>query len=219
MRLFITEFIGTFFLVLVIGLTVLDQTPFAPVAIGVILMVMVYMGGHVSGAHYNPAVSIGMVLRGKLDVPTAGLYIAAQVAGGIAAALLAYGFMGEAFMPAPGSDVSTVQALGVEVVFTFALMLVILHVATAPATAGNQYFGLAIGFTVLAIAFAGGGISGGAYNPAVGLGPAVAMLLVGEAAIGHVWLYLVGPILGAVLAVGCYRLQVAPDEEPEKAMA
>ncbi len=91
--------------------------------------------------------------------------------------------------------------------FTFALVLVILNVATAKATEGNHYFGLAIGFTIMAGAFAVGGISGGAFNPAVGTGPIIFQALFGGGSLSDLWLYWAGPLLGSVLAVVAFMLQ------------
>jgi len=195
MKKYVIELIGTFFLVLVIGLTG------NPIAIGSVLMVMVYMGGHISGAHYNPAVTLAVLMRGKIDGREAGMYIIFQVLGAIIAALMVNVLAGHTFAPAPGEGVTALNALLVEIIFTFALASVVLNVATTKAAAGNSYFGLAIGFTVLAAAFAGGGISGGAYNPAVGLGPCLIDTLVGgHDSLAHVWIYLVGPLAGGGLA-------------------
>ncbi len=206
-RKLLTETIGTFFLVLTIGLTVTAGLPLAPLAIGAALMVMVYMGGAVSGAHYNPAVTTAVLLRGRIAGGEAAAYMAAQVAGATLAALAVYGIVGQTFMPAPAPTASVAAALVVEVLFTFALALVVLNVATARATDGNSYFGLAIGLTVMAGAFAGGPVSGGAFNPAVGLGPAIVSAAFGGGAVGHVWLYLAGPIVGGALAAFVFRVQ------------
>lgn len=200
-----TEFIGTFFLVFVIGLCVTQNVALAPVAIGIALMVSVYMGGHVSGAHYNPAVSLAVFLRGKLEAPALGAYIGTQVAAATIAALAVRGITGLTFMPAP--TIPTSAAIVVEALFTFLLALVVLNVATAKATAGNSYYGAAIGCTVLTAAFAGGGLSGGAFNPAVGLGPAIAQVVVGNGPPTHVWIYLVGPFLGGAAAAMVFRIQ------------
>ncbi len=194
MKKYVVELIGTFFLVLVIGLTG------NPLAIGSILMVMIYMGGHVSGAHYNPAVTLSLLLQKKIDTKDAGMYMVFQVIGSIAAALVAYVITGNTFAPGPNPSSSTLAALLIEIIFTFALVSVVLNVAVSKATAGNGYFGFAIAFTVLAAAFAGGGISGGAYNPAVGFGPCLIDTLVGgNSSLSNVWLYLVGPPIGAIL--------------------
>ena len=199
MKNYITEFIGTFFLVLAIGLTG------NPIAIGAMLMVMVYMGGHISGAHYNPAVSIAMIIRGLLSVKEAINYILSQLAGAILAALLVNWLGGAVMEIAPRNSASVLQILVVEVIFTFALVLVILNVATNPKTEGNSYYGLAIGLTIMAAAFAGGGISGGVYNPAVGIGPILVDGIMGDGnTLSNLWYYLVGPIAGAVLATYVY---------------
>lgn len=211
MKSYLTEFLGTFFLVLTIGLCVLAGTPFAPLAIGCSLMVMVYMGGHISGAHFNPAVTLAVFMRGKLPASEVGPYMASQILGAATAAVAVLIITGKTFAPAPGPEVTTAQALLVEALFTFALALVVLNVATAKSTAGNSYFGLAIGFTVLVGAFAGGGISGGAFNPAVGIGPIVVHALKGGGGWTHLWLYISGPLIGGALAAVVFRIQNAAE--------
>jgi aquaporin Z len=213
-RKLLTEVIGTFFLVLTIGLTVTAGLPLAPVAIGFALMVMVYMGGAVSGAHYNPAVTTAVWLRGKIGAVEAIEYMAAQVVGAVLAALAVYGIAGKTFMPAPAPSASPVAVLAVEVLFTFALALVVLNVATTRATEGNSYFGLAIGTTVMVGAFAGGSISGGAFNPAVGLGPALVTAAFGGGSVAHVWYYLAGPLAGGILAAAVFRVQNPEEMAP-----
>jgi aquaporin Z len=216
MNKYVTEFIGTFFLVLTIGLAVLAKIPAAPLAIGASLMVMVYMGGHISGAHYNPAISLAVWCRGKLATSDFVPYIVSQLLGAVAAAGVVQIVLGQTFAPAPGSTASTSQALLVEILYTFALALVVLNVATSPATAGNSFYGLAIGFTIVAAAFAGGPVSGGAFNPAVGTGPIIVHATMGNGSWSNLWLYWVGPLIGGALAVGVFRLQHG-DESPESA--
>lgn len=200
MKKYLVELIGTFFLVLVIGLSG------SPLAIGSILMVMIYMGGHVSGAHYNPAVTLAILLQKKIDTKDAGMYMVFQVVGSIAAALVSFFITGHTFAPSPNPSATTMAALLVEIIFTFALVSVILNVAVSKATSGNNYFGLAIGFTVLAAAFAGSGVSGGAYNPAVGFGPCLIDTLIGgNGSLSNVWLYFVGPVIGAGIASSVFN--------------
>ena len=219
MNKYLTELIGTFFLVLSIGLSVLGGTPMAPLAIGATLMVMVYMGGHVSGGHYNPAVSLAVLLRGKLQARDVVPYMIVQVLGAIAAAAVVYVVLGQTFAPAPGPTASVVGALLVEVLYTTALCLVVLHSATAPQTTGNSFYGLAIGFTVVAAAFAGGPISGGAFNPAVGIGPILFSAMFGNGSLANLWLYLVGPFVGGALAAVVYRVQQPAEATPQEALA
>ncbi|MGH7526452.1 MAG: MIP/aquaporin family protein [Gemmatimonadales bacterium] len=208
MRNYLTEFIGTFFLVLTIGLTVLDGTPFAPLAIGASLMIMVYMGGHVSGAHYNPAVSLAVLLRGKMaSTGEFAGYVISQIAGATAAALVTYLIVGRTFAPAPAAGASAVAPLLVEFLYTFALGLVVLNSAASAKTHGNSFYGLAIGFTIVVGAFAGGPLSGGAFNPAVGIGPILVNALLGGGTWAHLWLYLVGPLAGGALAAVVFGLQ------------
>jgi aquaporin Z len=208
MRNYVTEFVGTFFLVLTIGLTVLNGTPLAPLAIGSSLMIMVYMGGHVSGGHYNPAVSLAVFLRGKMASGGEMVrYWLAQIAGALVAALVVRIIVGETFAPVPGEGASTGSAMLVEFLYTFALALVVLNSAASAKTHGNSFYGLAIGFTIVVAAFAGGPISGGAFNPAVGIGPIAVHAAAGGGTWAFLWLYLVGPLLGGAAAAAVFGLQ------------
>ncbi len=207
MTKYLTEFIGTFFLVLTVNLTVMGQVAMAPLAIGASLMIMVYMGGHVSGGHYNPAVSLALTLRGKLASGEFVPYVVAQLLGAVVASLAAWVIMGQTFAPAPAPTVTIAAALLVEGLFTFALCIVVLNSACHPATKGNSFYGLAIGFTIVVAAFAGGGISGGAFNPAVGTGPILVHALLGGGSFSNLWLYLVGPFAGGFLAALVFKMQ------------
>jgi aquaporin Z len=207
MSRYVTEAIGTFFLVLTIGMVSTAGSDAAPLAIGAALMVMVYMGGHVSGAHYNPAVTIAVRMRGAIEKSEVLPYIGAQLVGAVLASVTVLVLTGSTFGPAPGADTGVAQVLLAEAIVTFALALVVLNVATAPSTKGNSYYGLAIGLTVLAGAYAIGPVSGGAFNPAVGVGPALVGAIADGDSLGNIWLYIVGPVLGGMAAVPVYRLQ------------
>ncbi|GAA4214373.1 MIP/aquaporin family protein [Microbispora amethystogenes] len=208
MRSYITEFIGTYFLVLTVGATVLTKTPLAPVAIGAILTVMVYAGGHVSGAHYNPAVTLAMLLRGRSSPADAVPYWIAQLAGGVLAALTAtYIVNPRSVQTLSPSGRELGVALLAEALFTFALAYVVLNAATSRDHPGNSFYGLAIGFTVTAGAFAVGGISGGAFNPAVAVGAASMGLL----AWSKIWVWLLADLAGGALA-GVAFLALNPKE-------
>jgi len=207
LKSYVTEFIGTFFLVFTICTTVASGTTLAPLAIGSALMIMVYMGGPISGAHYNPAVSLAVFLRGKIGGKDLGAYMVMQLLGAFVAALAAHYLTGRAVAPDPSMDISKTGAVVGEFIFTFALALVVLNVATSSKSAGNSYFGLAIGFTVMTGAFAIGGITGGAFNPAVGVGPALARYAFDGTSLSNVWIYLVGPFLGAAAAAYVFKLQ------------
>lgn len=212
MRQYLTEFIGTFFLVLTIGLTVIDGTPLAPLAIGSALMIMVYMGGHISGAHYNPAVTLAVFMRGRLEARHVAPYMGAQVLGAFAASAIVHLMLDRAFAPAPGGDGNLPAVLLAEFLFTFALALVVLNSATAKGTEGNSFYGLAIGFTVMVGAFAAGPISGGAFNPAVGLGPILWGALAADGSLTHLWIYLVAPLAGGAVAALVFKYQNPGDE-------
>lgn len=206
MTKYLTEFIGTFFLVLTITLAVITNQALAPLAIGAALLGMIYMGGHISGAHYNPAVTVAAVMRGALPSSEALPYIGAQLAGGLIAALLGNFIAGGSVPIAPGADYGVVQALLVELLYTFMLVLTILNVATAKTTEGNQYFGLAIAFVVVGGAIAGGSISGGAFNPAVGIALSVGAMLAGTGG-SSIWIYIVAPLAGGALAAVAFKAQ------------
>jgi aquaporin Z len=207
MRAYVTEFIGIYFLVLTIGLTLLGGTPFAPLVIGASLMVMVFMGGHVSGAHYNPAVSIACAIRHKLPWSEVPPYLTAQLAGALAGALTVHAILGQTFALAPATGFSAPKAVAVEALYTFALCLVVLNVATIQKTKGNSFYGLAIGFTIVVAAFAGGPLSGGAFNPAVGFGPIVVDTILGDGTLKDLWIDVVGPLIGAAGASGAFAIQ------------
>lgn len=209
---YVVEFIGAFFLVLTIGMVSIEPVAaggLAPLAIGSVLMVMVYAGGHISGAHYNPAVTLAVWMRGKMPSADVAPYMLAQVLGAVAAAFTV-NFL-KAGAPVTASEVGPFPAVLSELLFTFALCWVVLNVATARETAGNAYFGLAIGFTVLVGAFAVGGVSGGAFNPAV----AVGISLMGLASWSNIWIFLVGNFAGAALAALAFRGLSVVDAEPE----
>jgi aquaporin Z len=202
---YVTEFIGTFFLVLTIGLTATEGTPFAPLAIASALMVMVYMGGHVSGAHYNPAVTLAVMMRGRLPASQVIPYWISQLLGSLAASAVVFNVMGKTFALTPVGG--TFHSILIEFLFAFALALVVLNVATAKATEGNSFYGLAIGFTVGMGAFGGGAISGGAFNPAVATGPALMSAMVGHGGLGPLWIYWLGALLGGAAASAIFKLQ------------
>jgi aquaporin Z len=196
MRKYAVEFIGTFFLLLVIALSVLQPGAgaMAPLAIGSILMVMVYAGGYISGGHYNPAVTLGAWLRGKVPGKDLLPYWVAQFLGAIAASLVAIGIKGVSPAVAPVMNSPTLFL--VEFFFAFALVYTVLHTATSRQTEGNSYFGLAIGFTVMAGAYATGALSGAAFNPAV----AVGLTITGLSAPGYLWIYFVANLLAGAAA-------------------
>jgi len=202
MNKYITEFIGTFFLVFTIGMTVIntDIGSMAPLAIGAVLMVMVYAGGHISGAHYNPAVTLAVFIRGKMEAKDIIPYWAAQCIGAVLAALLVNNYTaGPNIVPLIHNPL---KSISVEFLFTFALVYVVLNVATSDKTSGNSYYGLAIGFIVIAGAYSVGAVSGGAFNPAVALG----ISSMGLSSFSNIWIYLVGNFAGAALAAVVFKM-------------
>ena len=219
MNKYIAEFIGTFFLVLTIGCTGIGAGSgvIAPLAIGAALMVMVFAGGHISGAHYNPAVTLGVLIRGKVKAADVVPYMIAQVAAAAVAALVVGKFLRAGINVTPIAP-KVGPALLAEFLFTFALVYVVLNAATAEGTSGNSFYGLAIGMTVMTGAFAVGDISGGAFNPAV----AVGISLLGISSWANIWIYLVANFAAAAVAAVVFNLinppmqttPIATDEPP-----
>jgi aquaporin Z len=202
MNKYIMELVGTFFLVFTIGCTVVGNGAgaLAPLAIGSALMIMVFAGGHISGAHYNPAVTLGVWLRGKCKTKDVAGYMISQIAGAVLAALaVKYLKAGAAVAPI---SLAALPALLAEFLFTFALVFVVLNVATAKGTSGNSFYGLAIGFTVMTGAFAVGNISGGVFNPAV----AVGVSMMGLSAWTNIWIYLVADFAAGAAAALAFRV-------------
>jgi aquaporin Z len=205
----ITEFIGTFFLMFAVGVAALSGSAFVPLAAGGTLMVMVYAGGHISGAHYNPAVTLAALVRRRIRPGDAAAYWIAQIAGAAAAGALARVVVNPAAVKTLQLSGHTEMAAAVvEPLITFALCYVVLNVATSKDQPSNGFFGLAIGFTVAAGAFAVGGISGGVFNPAVALGGATAGLF----AWPTIWVYLLVQ-LAAGAAAGLTFLALNPGDK------
>lgn len=208
MRRYATEFIGTFFLVFTVCAAVRTLADLAPLAIGAVLAAMVFAGGHISGGHYNPAVSLAAFVRGRLGIVDLAWYVVAQLVAGVAAAYAATYVVAaqpERFTIA-GDDV--LRAFVAELLLTFALAYVVLNAATSNNHPNNSFYGLAIGLTVLAGAVAVGGISGGAFNPAVGVGAVVASI----ASVNVLWIYLVATLIGGAAAGFVFRL-LNPDDK------
>lgn len=199
MQKYIAELIGTMFLVMSVGFT---GNPFA---IGIMLMVMIYASGHISGGHLNPAVTLGVFLRGKMESKDVAPYMVSQVVGAVVGAYVVYLLTGRTFSPTPGESVEAWKALIAEFLFTFALVTVVLNVATAKKMEGNFIYGLAIGFTVLTSAFCVGNISGGAFNPAVAMGPTLINAAFGNGTFSFLWIYLVGCFSGGAAAAYMFK--------------
>jgi len=199
---YVYEFIGTFFLVLTVGMSVLNPNSiglFAPLAIGTALAVMVYAGGHISGGHYNPAVSLAVFIRKRLTLNDLWLYWVFQLLGAVIAAWTVISLKGGVAEKALVPDI--MRALVSEFIFTFALCYVVLNVATSRETAGNSYFGWAIGFTVMVGAYAVGAISSGAFNPAVALG----ITLMNLSLWSNIWIFILANLLGGAVAAWVFN--------------
>ncbi|HEY0803535.1 MAG TPA: aquaporin [Pseudonocardiaceae bacterium] len=208
-RKYAVEAIGTFFLVFTVTTSVLSGGAFTPLAAGAVLMVMIYAGGHISGGHYNPAVTLAVLLRGRIGLGDAVGYWIAQVVAGVVAGLVGRVIVNPAAVKTLNLSGHALMAAGlVELLFTFALCYVVLNVATSKDQPGNGFFGLAIGFTVAGGAFAVGGISGGVFNPAVALGGATGGLF----AWSTLWLYLVVQLVAGA-AAGLVFLALNPDDK------
>jgi aquaporin Z len=206
-RRYLTEFIGTFFLVATVGCTAIPGFSWviAPLAIGGALMVMVYAGGHVSGGHYNPAVTLAVWIGGRCDTKDVAPYILSQLLGALTAARAVHFIYGNG---KPKEILHAGAALFAEFLFAFALAYVFLNVATAKATSGNSFFGLAVGMTLMTGMFAVGGVSGGAFNPAVALGDTAMKVLRAS----DVWIHLVADSAGGAVA-GLIFKQINPEDK------
>ena len=204
-RKYLTEMIGTFvFMFAVLGIVLSGTECVAATALGIgsVLMVMVYASGHISGGHLNPAVSVAAYLRGALPLGDLGPYIVAQLVGALAAFGVGFGLWHDKYATGTLDLTGTVwPAFLAELVFTFALCYVVLHTATSKDSAGNSFYGLAIGFVVTVGVVAVGAISGGAFNPAITFG----LMLSGIFAWKFLWVYLIAQLLGAVVAAYAYK--------------
>lgn len=198
-KLFI-ELFGTYFLVLIIGLSSGN-----PIAVGFGLMILVYCGAHVSGAHYNPAVTLAMLVQKEISPLDSVKYFLSQTLGSTLAAL-SICLMNTNMQVQPVLGDSIYPIFFSEIIFTFLLVFVILNVATHPNLKGNSFYGLAIGLTVMAGIFSVGPISGAVFNPAVSLGPSIIDIVTGNG-ISHyfLWYYIVFPLIGSILAVLSFK--------------
>ncbi|ORV09064.1 porin [Mycolicibacterium canariasense] len=185
---------GTFVLVFTVGASTVERSPLTPVAAGAALMVMVYAGGHISGGHYNPAVTLAVWARRRIGLRDAAVYWVVQIGAGLVAGGAVSLLTGLDHLPSPGrialAGDHLVAAFVSELVFTFALCFVVLNTATSKDHRGNSFYGLAIGLTVTAGAVAVGAVSGAAFNPAVSIGNAV----VGVLAWPTLWVYVVAQL-------------------------
>jgi aquaporin Z len=201
MNKYVVELIGTFFLVFTIGCAVIGNGAgaLAPIAIGGGLMVMVFAGGHISGAHYNPAVTLSVWIRRRISPKDVlGYWIAQFVGATLATFAVKYLKAGTPVAP---MTVATGPALLAEFLFTFALVYVVLNVATAKNSANNSFYGLAIGSTVMAGAYTVGNISGAVFNPAVAFG----ISLLGVSPWSNIWIYLVANFAAGVVGALVFK--------------
>jgi len=213
-----SEFIGTYILVLTVGLNVLGKSPAGAFSIAASLMCMIYALGDVSGANFNPAVSLALVINGALDAATAAAYMAVQIVGGVAAAFTYSSiYSGESFPLGPGAGYKTSQALTAETAFTFVLCLVVLCAAVNAKTKSENFFGLAIGSCVTVGGCAIGAISGGSLNPAVSFGIAsAASLQHGAGNLLVAVFYTLAEFVGASLAAGIVMATHVEGEQADK---
>lgn len=208
-RKYAVELIGTFIFLFTIAASVLSVSTLAPLAIGAALMVMIYAGGHISGGHYNPAVTLAALVRGRIAVADAIGYWIAQLAGGLLAMALARWVIHPAQLHTLTLSGHLLPAAFIaELLFTFALCYVVLNVATSKDHPNNSFYGLAIGFTVLTGAIAVGTLSGGVFNPAVAISGAA----IGLFAWPTLWAYLVAQIIASA-AAGLIFLILNPDDK------
>ena len=207
MKKYLVEFIGTFFLVTTFALT--NGSFLAPVAVGSVFAALIYMGFSISGAHYNPATTIAMLVLKKISVKDSAIYILAQLIASFAGAFCYFLVWGRNMgIPRPNMEINIIKPLFVETIFTFILVLIFLFV-TEKKNIGNNYYGLAIGLTLIGIGIASANISGGAFNPAIALGPMVVDKVFGSCTctpFEYGWIYLTGPFVGGIIAALTFKI-------------
>jgi aquaporin Z len=205
---YVSELVGTFFLVFTVCINVVQKTSLAPLSIGAIVMCMIFATGGVSGGHYNPCVSVAVHLSHPHKFPMSKClkYIAIQCASGLISALLNWWIMGDTLSLSPGHNRSALDAMSVEIFYSTALCLVVLNVATTKQDANNQYFGLAIGFTIVSSAFGIGPVSGCAINPAVSFGVMIAHLFNTGTGMNFFLVYFGTSFIGSFIGAGLFRL-------------
>jgi aquaporin Z len=208
MRKLVVEFIGTFFLLLIMGMTVVDPGAgqFAGLAIGAALMIMVYAGAHISGAHYNPAVTLALWMRGRLPTAEVGPYIFTQCTATVVAAIAVLAFKGDPILRP--DELRVIPGLLAEFAGTFAWCYVVLNVTTAKGTSGNQFYGLAIGATITAMTFAFASITSVAFNPAV----AVGFTVIHKIGATNLWIFLVAEFAAGAAAGAVFKF-LNPDDK------
>lgn len=213
MRKYTVEFIGTFFWVLIVCLTTGNYL--APIAVGSMLAAITYIGYPISGAHYNPATTLAMLIRGRVGGKDSLLYILFQIAGSFAAAYFYFSIWGRNISnPRPNMEINMLKPFAVEMLLTFILILVILFVTTSKKFEGNTFYGIAIGITMIGISTAGAFISGSAFNPAVALGTIMTDVFFGTCkcnAGAYIWVYLTAPFVGAAIASFTFRF-LSPED-------
>lgn len=199
----VTEFIGTFLFVFCVALAGPHAGALAPLAIGAALAAVVALGGPVSGGHVNPAITLAAALRGRIGGREALGHVVAQIVGAAVASAVAGLATGRVFLLAPIASPELIASLVIAAVFSCFLALVFLGVTDDEAVGEGTVHGLVAGVTLMVALLVGGRIAGGAFNPAVALGPAIAAAP--GASVAHVWPYVVGPLLGGALAALLHR--------------
>ena len=190
---FCMEFLGTLILVLSVALTG------NPLAFAMIFMALVYVGGHVSGSHFNPAVTLAVAMMSPMSMTRIAGYMGSQILGGLGAGVIYYALTGSVFSPDTGMGIVGWKALSVEILFTYVFIMAILT-ATRSAGLKDHLYGLVIGFTFLGIAF-----MGGVYNPAAAVGPMAMDAMMTGASLFNLLIYVFGPLTGAALGAMSYK--------------
>lgn len=199
MKKLLMEFLGTFFFLLTVAIGA------HPLAIGAMLMAWLYIGAYISGAHYNPAVTLAVATRDHSHWELAPQYMIAQILGGFAAFAFGSFLHGQIVIPAPSEDVHLVTAALVEILLAFVFTLLVLVTRTADKYKNSNIFGFAIGFTIPAIASIGAPISGGLFNPAIAIGSFAFGALRGVSINWmHLLMYVGGALIGGFLAAHVY---------------
>jgi len=236
--MYIAEFIGTLLYSMTFAITTypikleipdltsinINESYFiAPLAVGFIVIAMIYAFGHISGGHFNPAITLAVLIRKFITPIDAMFFLLVQFSGAFAGAFLAYAITYDLPYIEPYVDPSTKEGIEdfrcvlVEAIYSFAICIVVINVATTDSQSGNYFYGVSIGMTVAAGLAASQKISGGCFNPALGTALSVTNSLRDEGTIEHIWIYIVSPLIGAVIAgYSFYVVNVAEVEEAAK---
>ena len=187
----------------------------APVAVGFVMIALIYAFGHISGAHFNPSITIAVYIRGFITISDAFIFILVQLIGGFIGALCAWLITGIQPYIEPGNKYKDRygSVFVIEFIYAFAIAIVVINVATTEAQRGNFFYGVSIGMCICAAVASAQKISGGAFNPAVGTALSITNVMRDHGTFKYIWIYWIGPIGGGVFGGLSYYVLNAKEIE------